>query len=117
MADRPVPAADYVVHYKDCSRYNWHDPEAQCDGAHCHPDPPNPGYPPDLVEIWHGGLKVGDRVAVLDEALAMLAKILPSGVPNNVGVIREIRDGSAYIIFDDSGSEAPYPLTDCEPSG
>lgn len=28
-----------VVHYKDCSRYNRHDPDAQCDGTRCHPDP------------------------------------------------------------------------------
>lgn len=31
--------SDNVVHYKDCSRYNWHDPDARCDGARCHPDP------------------------------------------------------------------------------
>lgn len=36
---RAVSSAHTVVHYKDCSRYNWHDPDAQCDGARCHPAP------------------------------------------------------------------------------
>jgi hypothetical protein len=39
MTSEPVQDAASVVHYKDCSRYNWHDPEAQCDGARCRPDP------------------------------------------------------------------------------
>lgn len=63
-------------------------------------------------------MQVGDRVAVRDEGLAMLTSImLQAGekpkVANNVGVIDEIADGTAFIIFDDSGQCAPYPLTDC----
>jgi len=44
------PIAESVVHYKDCSRYNWHDPEAQCDGAHCGPQPLRPA---DTVAFMH----------------------------------------------------------------
>lgn len=26
---------DNRIHYKDCSRYNWHIPDDECDGARC----------------------------------------------------------------------------------
>lgn len=63
-------------------------------------------------------MQVGDRVAVRDEGLAALTSIMKKAghepeVANNVGVIDEITDGTAFIIFDDSGQCAPYPLIDC----
>lgn len=62
--------------------------------------------------------EIGDRVTVHDEGLEMLASVgrkygFAPETPNNVGVIDDIRDDTAYIIFDDCGQCAPYPLEDC----
>lgn len=62
--------------------------------------------------------KIGDRVTVRDEGLDMLASVgrkygFAPEVPNNIGVIDDIREDMAYVIFDDSGQCAPYPLEDC----
>lgn len=63
-------------------------------------------------------MKIGDRVTVRDEGLDQLAAIsrkygFQTDVPNNRGVIDEIKGDTAYIIFDDMGQCAPYPLEDC----
>lgn len=62
--------------------------------------------------------EIGDRVTVKDEGLEMLAAVsrkwgFTPEVAINVGVIEEIWDDTAYIIFDDSGQCAPYLLEDC----
>lgn len=65
-------------------------------------------------------LKIGDRVRVNDPALKSLADIMRNATgeeppANDTGVIDTIYDdGTAVILFDDSGSAAPYPLADCE---
>lgn len=65
-----------------------------------------------------GGLKIGDRVAVNDPFLAQMREIMRRNghepQPNHTGYIEEIHGEDAYIIFDDTGSMAPYPLADCQ---
>ncbi len=56
-------------------------------------------------------VQVGDRVAVQDEALVKLKRIVP-GVVANQGIVDRITlDGDAIIHFDD-GMAAPYPLSE-----
>lgn len=63
--------ADTVVHYKDCSRYNWHDPEAQCDGARCGPQVRKPWSPrfgepvENLMASTQNPLRIGLFVEVI----------------------------------------------------
>lgn len=58
-------------------------------------------------------MNVGDRVEVLDPYLAQMREIMRSaGIepePNHLGVIDEIHDQTAYVLFDD-GMLAPYSL-------
>ncbi len=59
-------------------------------------------------------LKIGDKVEVLDEGLAMLRRLMPSKKPNNVGKIAEFwKDGQILVEFKLSGRNhsqvAPYP--------
>ena len=52
--------------------------------------------------------KVGDKVLVLDEGLAMLRRICPDMPPNHHGVVSEVwDDGTLLILFDDEQA-APY---------
>ena len=71
-----------------------------------------------IKEVDHQGqIKVGDRVAVDDPALAKLAEIMRDAAgeeppPNNEGVVDEVRgDGTLIINFDDGGA-APYPASE-----
>jgi hypothetical protein len=61
--------------------------------------------------------KVGDRVAVYDEGLVALAKVMAQYEPNakaqNEGIIESIHDDGTAIIIFDAGDAAPYPLSDC----
>lgn len=57
---------------------------------------------------------VNERVEVLDEDLAQLRQIMRQAgfkpKPNHHGTVEKIEDGLAYILFDDTGQLAPYPL-------
>jgi hypothetical protein len=60
-------------------------------------------------------VSVDERVEVLDEDLAQLREIMRQATgrepaPNHHGTVERIDDGIAYILFDDTGQLAPYPL-------
>ena len=61
-----------------------------------------------------GVLKVGDKVEVLCEGLAMLRRLMPNMPPNHHGTVAEIWDtGEILVEFPLSGENhsqvAPYP--------
>lgn len=64
-------------------------------------------------------LSVGDRVFVDDEGLRQLRELMRSfgedAPPNHTGVIDEVWDDSYLIVFDDTGSAAPYPFAAVHP--
>lgn len=63
-------------------------------------------------------IKIGDHVRVKDESLEKLTEIarkygqVPE-VPNNTGIVDDIKGEIAYIIFDDNEQCAPYYLDEC----
>jgi hypothetical protein len=62
----------------------------------------------------------GARVWVDDPGLAELRRIMREATgteppPNHTGTVDSVEDGLVYIIFDDSGSEAPYPVAEVHP--
>ncbi|MEN0070589.1 MAG: hypothetical protein AAGC63_06225 [Propionicimonas sp.] len=61
-------------------------------------------------------IRLGDRVEVLDPGLAELRRIMRQATgreptPNHHGLLQEIDDETGYVLFDDTGQTAPYPLT------
>lgn len=63
----------------------------------------------------------GDAVEVLDPALAELRTIMRKATgrepaPNHHGVVKQIEDDTAYVLFDDTGQLAPYPLSEVRPA-
>ncbi|WP_419708008.1 hypothetical protein [Promicromonospora sp. NFX87] len=62
-------------------------------------------------------VRVGEQVEVLDEGLAQLREIMRRATgrepkPNHHGVVEQIEDGLVYILFNDTGQLAPYPLAE-----
>ncbi len=64
-------------------------------------------------------VSVGDQVAVIDPGLAQLREIMRRATgrepaPNHHGVVEEIQGDTAYVLFDDTGQLAPYPLAEVQ---
>ena len=59
---------------------------------------------------------MNERVEVLDEGLEQMREITRQlgyePKPNHHGTVEKIEDGLAYILFDDTGQLAPYPLAE-----
>ncbi len=55
-------------------------------------------------------IKQGDRVADMDEGLAMLRQIMGTGEPNHHGTVSEVIGDTAYILYDDDQC-APCPVS------